>query len=122
MIVTANDAGPRSTLRALKLKSLKDIPDHIPVVKWDWVVACANKRTFESDYGKYAIFSEKIYDIGSTFRKPLGNNTSSQRTHSDLLSEDGEFPDASGEFSRALYVFISMLCAAKVKSVDDTTL
>ncbi|KAF8812588.1 hypothetical protein BYT27DRAFT_7086875 [Phlegmacium glaucopus] len=31
------DALTRPTLRALGLKTLKDIPDHIPTVTWNWV-------------------------------------------------------------------------------------
>ncbi|EGO20223.1 hypothetical protein SERLADRAFT_477608, partial [Serpula lacrymans var. lacrymans S7.9] len=33
------DANTRPTLRALGLKSLTGIPDHIPTVKWSWVIS-----------------------------------------------------------------------------------
>ncbi|KAG6331664.1 hypothetical protein ID866_7425 [Astraeus odoratus] len=37
------EAGRQSTVRALSLKSLSEIPDHIPTVTWSWVL---------SDYGR----------------------------------------------------------------------
>lgn len=33
------DATTPPTLRALGLKSLKSIPDHIPTVRWSWVIS-----------------------------------------------------------------------------------
>lgn len=33
------DATTRPTLRSLGLKSLKEIPDHIPTVRWSWVIS-----------------------------------------------------------------------------------
>lgn len=33
------DAQVHPTLRALGLKTLDDIPDHIPTVKWGWIVS-----------------------------------------------------------------------------------
>ena len=31
------DAPEKTTLRALGLRSLKEIPDHVPTVRWNWV-------------------------------------------------------------------------------------
>ncbi|KAF9529876.1 hypothetical protein CPB83DRAFT_851735 [Crepidotus variabilis] len=42
-ILTDAAAGP--TLRALALKSLKQIPEHIPTVKWTWVLSVIGKET-----------------------------------------------------------------------------
>jgi DNA polymerase lambda len=39
------DAPAGTTLRALGVKRLKDIPDHIPTLKWSWVVAGINYKT-----------------------------------------------------------------------------
>lgn len=33
------DAGVRVTLRALSLKSLSEIPNHIPTVRWSWILS-----------------------------------------------------------------------------------
>ena len=33
------DAQAQPTLRSLGLKALDDIPDHIPTVKWSWIVS-----------------------------------------------------------------------------------
>jgi DNA polymerase lambda len=37
------DAQAQATLRALGLKTLDDIPDHIPTVKWSWIVSGIEK-------------------------------------------------------------------------------
>ncbi|KAJ6578743.1 DNA polymerase lambda [Mycena vulgaris] len=57
-----SDASEGPTLRALGLKSIKDIPDHIPVLKWSWVVAGMDG----SDPGplfEHAAFSNRIPDV-----------------------------------------------------------
>ncbi|KAF8154295.1 hypothetical protein B0H34DRAFT_721306 [Crassisporium funariophilum] len=42
------DAHERPTLRALGIKSLKEIPDHIPTVKWEWLLSVIGRETFLS--------------------------------------------------------------------------
>lgn len=39
------DTGPHITLRALSLKSLSEIPDHIPTVTWSWVLSGYGRAT-----------------------------------------------------------------------------
>ena len=73
-IVTDAQKGP--TLRALGLKSLDNIPDHIPTVKWSWVVSCIGATLGNvADAGPgeiwlHAAFSERI-DAGIHRVNPL---------------------------------------------------
>ncbi|KIJ61681.1 hypothetical protein HYDPIDRAFT_42398 [Hydnomerulius pinastri MD-312] len=39
------DASARPTLRALSLRSLSEIPDHIPTVTWNWVISGFGRAT-----------------------------------------------------------------------------
>jgi DNA polymerase lambda len=63
----------RPTLRALGLKSLKDIPDHIPTVRWNWVLTVIGRDTLTKeeidaklrDVWMHAAFSERM-DAGYT--------------------------------------------------------
>jgi len=67
------DALMRPTLRALGLKALKDIPDHIPTVKWSWVLTGIGRNTLTKeeidaklrDVWMHAAFSERM-DAGYT--------------------------------------------------------
>lgn len=43
-IITDTSIPP--TLRALGLKTLKDVPEHIPTVKWSWVLSVIGKETY----------------------------------------------------------------------------
>ena len=43
------DASIRPTLRALGLKALKDIPDHIPTVRWNWVLTVIGRDTLTKE-------------------------------------------------------------------------
>jgi DNA polymerase lambda len=75
------DADRRPTLRALGLQSFKDIPEHVPTVRWTWVLsgikkadrASSRKNTksqdnldedLMEDVWLHAAFSERI-DAGS---------------------------------------------------------
>ena len=62
------DASIRPTLRALGLKALKDIPDHIPTVRWNWVLTVIGRDTLTKeeidaklrDVWMHAAFSERM--------------------------------------------------------------
>jgi len=52
-----------STVTALGLKRLSEIPDHIPTVTWNWIVAGlgrANKEGWKEEVWMHAAFSERI--------------------------------------------------------------
>lgn len=67
------DALMRPTLRALGLKTLNDIPDHIPTVRWNWVLTVIGRETLTKeeidaklrDVWMHAAFSERM-DAGYT--------------------------------------------------------
>ena len=68
------DAQKRPTLQALGLKTLKDIPDHIPTVNWRWVISRLGKPPICGQGGvsmrpenlwMYAAFGERM-DAGSS--------------------------------------------------------
>ena len=67
------DASMRPTLRALGLKALKDIPEHIPTVKWNWVLTVIGRDNLTKeeidaklrDVWIHAAFSERM-DAGYT--------------------------------------------------------
>lgn len=42
------DAQVHATLKALGLKRLKDIPEHIPTVTWDWVLTVLGSESYLS--------------------------------------------------------------------------
>lgn len=58
------DAQVQPTLRSLGLKTLDDIPDHIPTVKWSWIVSGierAGTNDVEPDeVWLHAAFSKRI--------------------------------------------------------------
>jgi DNA polymerase lambda len=62
------DAPKNSTLRALGYSRLSDIPDHIPTVKWDWILSAIGRpgQLKEDIMAKmeevwyYAAFSERM--------------------------------------------------------------
>ena len=70
----------RPTLRALGLKALKDIPDHIPTVRWNWVLTVIGRDTLTKeeidaklrDVWMHAAFSERI-DAGYTPHIPTSH-------------------------------------------------
>ncbi|KAF8808330.1 hypothetical protein BYT27DRAFT_7137453 [Phlegmacium glaucopus] len=72
------DALMRPTLRALGLKTLKDIPDHIPTVTWNWVLTVIGRDTLTKDeidaklrdVWMHAAFSERM-DAGYTPHIPM---------------------------------------------------
>ena len=97
------DALTRPTLRALGLKALKDIPDHIPTVRWNWVLtvigrAALTKEEIDAklrDVWMYAAFSERM-DAGytphiptslSSFRRK-GKEKAVATTHDERLGSE----------------------------------
>lgn len=63
------DAPRPATLRALGYKRLSEIPDHIPTVKWDWVLSAIGRvgrldkediKVKMEDVWLYAAFGERI--------------------------------------------------------------
>ena len=96
------DALMRPTLRALGLKALKDIPDHIPTVRWNWVLTVIGRDTLTKeeidaklrDVWMHAAFSERM-DAGyaphiptslPSFRKK-GKEKAVTKTHDEEPSE-----------------------------------
>jgi DNA polymerase lambda len=74
------DAPEKTTLRALGIRSLKEIPDHVPTVKWTWVPSGLGAVTttdgaeggtemeveMDGDAWQHAAFHERI-DVGVRF-------------------------------------------------------
>lgn len=64
------DAQTRPTLRAMGLKHLRQIPDHIPTVSWPWMVSAISRakvldkneleERMHSDLWIHAAFSDRI--------------------------------------------------------------
>lgn len=63
------DANVLPTLRALGMKNLKNIPDHIPTLRWSWVLSVLGKETLLSqdeiekklgDTWLHAAFSQRM--------------------------------------------------------------
>lgn len=48
----------RQVLKALGLKSIDEIPMHIPTVSWDWVTS-GNKGTLDKEF-MHGVFSERL--------------------------------------------------------------
>lgn len=75
------DAPEGTTLRALGIKRLKDIPEHIPTLKWSWVVSGINyknslsKKEFDARLDGdilflHAAFHERM-DAGRKTQPPI---------------------------------------------------
>ncbi|GLB44450.1 putative DNA polymerase beta palm [Lyophyllum shimeji] len=76
------DAPKRPTLRALGLKSLEEIPDHIPTVQWNWIVTAIGRPPDLTPEGlkvrmdatwQWAAFRER-FDAGVEPPPPTGVN------------------------------------------------
>jgi DNA polymerase lambda len=78
------DATTRPTLRALGLKSLKEIPDHIPTVRWSWVI---------SGYGRSGYNKNKRGEGANTTTKGKAKATEDDDDHESYL--DFEFLHAA---------------------------
>lgn len=99
-IITDTSALP--TLRALGVKKLKDIPDHIPTVRWSWVLSVLGKRSLSQteienklgDSWLHAAFSERM-DAGYQPQKTV--SLASLRGKSRLKILDKVSPLTSGQ-------------------------
>ncbi|KAJ8584729.1 hypothetical protein M405DRAFT_746520 [Rhizopogon salebrosus TDB-379] len=78
------DATTRPTLRALGLKSLKEIPDYIPTVRWSWVI---------SGYGRSGYNKNKRGEGANTTTKGKAKATEDDDDHESYL--DFEFLHAA---------------------------
>ena len=123
------DAGVRHTLQALSLKSLSDIPDHIPTVTWDWVVSGHgqarmqksnlsmdgdNRKKSEADGDDgnandsldfefmHAAFSERI-DAGCNW-KNVSKSKQGWKVACDPVPRADDANDDSGDISHISYV------------------
>lgn len=94
------DAAVRPTLKALGLKSLEDIPNDIPTVKWDWVVSTSSgRRAYEFMHAAFAsridveprtsnLASGKFGKVNS---KNIGKGKESARDDMELHQDSVEF-------------------------------
>jgi DNA polymerase lambda len=111
------DAQERPTLRALGLKRLSDIPNHVPTVKWDWIAQAIGRTPVMSKDGvlrvrmdelfMHAAFSERI-DAG---REPMPSSSKRKGKEkapanedishiSYVLNHSRSYPQASDHHSR----------------------
>ncbi|KAJ7454997.1 DNA polymerase lambda [Mycena galericulata] len=92
-----SETGIAPTLRALGLKSLKDIPEHIPVVRWKWVVDGMD----DSEPGplfEYAAFIQRIPPVDAPGRtsskgKDKGKQRASELSHISDFTQDKKQPN-----------------------------
>lgn len=93
-IVTDNRATKGSMLRAAYLKSLEEIPTHVPIVKWDWVEASARAGRMVPCM-EFPIFPNRV---------PVDEGTAewitSKAEWAAKLRDAGEDVDRSADLSR----------------------
>ncbi|KAG2117714.1 hypothetical protein DEU56DRAFT_839003 [Suillus clintonianus] len=77
------DATTRPTLKALGLKSLKEIPDHIPTVTWSWVI---------SGYGRSGHYKVKRDEEAHTITKGKAKATDDDESLLDYEFLHAAFP------------------------------
>ncbi|KAF8882840.1 hypothetical protein BD779DRAFT_905556 [Infundibulicybe gibba] len=95
------DAQLRPTLRALGLKSIKEIPDHIPTIKWNWIVSGIGRAPlFNAEIRNgvmdavwmHAAFSERMEagaDVDNSFHGP--SKTKGKARDTTEISRISEF-------------------------------
>ncbi|KAI6113449.1 hypothetical protein EDD16DRAFT_1484052 [Pisolithus croceorrhizus] len=106
------DTGPRITLRALSLKSLSEIPDHIPTVTWSWILSgygrATNGNRKTNDYEEeqflgfefmHAAFPERI-DAGREWNKRTGRKDKQRQRQGARFPDVGPSNDINDELSR----------------------
>ncbi|KAF8339275.1 DNA polymerase lambda [Amanita rubescens] len=85
------DAQVHPTIRALGLKTLDDIPDHIPTVKWGWIDVSAAQGTSEiklDEVWLHAAFSKRINaGISRAIAPPSGSKTKDKTLDISNISE-----------------------------------
>ena len=84
--MTETDA--RLTLKALGLKSLKEIPEHIPTVRWSWVVS-GNKGKLAYPF-LHAAFSTRI-DAGLSELASREKGKGKQKEAPQVSPADADF-------------------------------
>ncbi|KAI6117985.1 hypothetical protein F5141DRAFT_1000177 [Pisolithus sp. B1] len=119
------DTGPRITLRALSLKSLSEIPDHIPTVTWSWILSgygratngngkpnkdkkgkgkaqdvdgCEEEQFLDFEF-MHAAFPERI-DAGREWNKRTGRKDKQRKRQGSRFPDVGPSNDINDEFSR----------------------
>jgi len=89
------DAQVQSTLRALGLRNLDDIPDHIATVRWSWVLSVLGKETVLStdeiekklgDTWLHAAFYKRM-DAGYRPQKSVSLASLKEKGKSRVLNE-----------------------------------
>ena len=106
------DALKRPTLRALGIESLKDIPDHIPTVRWNWVLTVIGRDTLTKeeidaklgDVWMHAAFSERI-DAGYTRHIPKSLPSFRKKGKEKVVTETHD--EGPSEPRRSCVFFIS---------------
>jgi len=87
------DASAPTTLRALGLKNLREIPNHIPTVRWSWLLSVLGKESVLSkreideklgDTWLHAAFSKRM-DAGYQPQKTISFVALKERAQSRLL-------------------------------------
>ncbi|KAF9472631.1 hypothetical protein BDN70DRAFT_915818 [Pholiota conissans] len=97
------EASLGTALRALGLQSYKQIPNHIPTLKWDWILAAIDLQARPqdeidiqlSDYSRYAAYAERI-DAGCELRLPVTSAASLR-----LKAKGRAMCERSGEGSKS---------------------
>jgi hypothetical protein len=103
------DATEKTTLKALGLKSLPQIPEHIPIVKWSWVIAGRKVENYDPD-GRVAednaTFPSRIFDPNWEWKKKERERKEKEKgkAKEEVVSEG-----PSDEISRISYGFSSWL-------------
>jgi DNA polymerase lambda len=108
----------RPTLRALGLKALKDIPDHIPTVKWSWILTGIGRNTLTKeeidaklrDVWMHAAFSERM-DAGYTPYIPTSLPSFRIKGKEKAVASHNEEPGEPGSERRSCVLFISSFLA-----------
>lgn len=93
-IVTENRATKGSMLRVAHLKSLDEIPIHIPIVKWDWVETSARVGRLVPCM-EFPVFSNRVPIVDGSVEW-----VTSKAEWAAKMREAGEEVDRSADFSR----------------------
>ncbi|KAL0574084.1 hypothetical protein V5O48_007869 [Marasmius crinis-equi] len=83
-----NNSG--SLLKAIKLKSLKEIPDHIPCVTWDWALACKSSKDGQAvlaDPFNYAAFSTRLPPVRGYSGPSSSSKSAGKRKAQEMVSK-----------------------------------
>ncbi|KAG5638696.1 hypothetical protein H0H81_010921 [Sphagnurus paluster] len=92
------DAQSRATLRALGLKDLKEIPDHVPTVTWGWVASSMGRAPQMMPGGMqvrmdetfmWAAFHERIDEVSK--RRRVSNPNAKGKAKAQPVQGDAEF-------------------------------